>query len=131
MAARTGEPPEAQPPRLITALAMTVLRISMDSWVAESPQDQEDSTTAQAERVMTLLRTVLGPWPPRGLSSVRPASPLHHGLPSVLEHVMTASSPTARTEQPDSSALPQRFGTLFAGLMATMLLASLDRTIVH
>lgn len=59
VAARTGERPETEPPRLIAALAMTVLRISMESWVAEGPQDPDDSTTAQVERVMTLLRTVL------------------------------------------------------------------------
>ncbi|WP_405867883.1 MFS transporter [Streptomyces sp. NBC_01515] len=43
---------------------------------------------------------------------------------------MTDPSPTTKAEQPDSSALPQRFGLLFASLMTTMLLASLDQTIV-
>lgn len=44
--------------------------------------------------------------------------------------MITGSSPTAQAEQPSSSALPQRFGLLFASLMVTMLLASLDQTIV-
>ncbi|WP_406432378.1 MFS transporter [Streptomyces sp. NBC_00631] len=43
---------------------------------------------------------------------------------------MTHPSHTEQTEQPGSSTLPQRFGLLFASLMATMLLASLDQTIV-
>jgi AcrR family transcriptional regulator len=61
VAARTGERPEDEPPRLIAALAMTVLRISMESWVADGPEDQDGSTAAHMERVMTLLRTLLGP----------------------------------------------------------------------
>ncbi|MFF0011309.1 MDR family MFS transporter [Streptomyces sp. NPDC005374] len=47
-----------------------------------------------------------------------------------MERLMTDLSPTAQAEQPDSPALPQRFGLLFASLMTTMLLASLDQTIV-
>ncbi|WP_405729055.1 MFS transporter [Streptomyces sp. NBC_00028] len=43
---------------------------------------------------------------------------------------MTDASPTALGEQPASSGLPPRFGLLFASLMTTMLLASLDQTIV-
>ncbi|MFF5143055.1 hypothetical protein ACFY6U_25555 [Streptomyces sp. NPDC013157] len=60
VAARTGQRPEDEAPRLIASLAMTVLRTSMESWVAEGPKDRDDSTVPHGERLMILLRTLLG-----------------------------------------------------------------------
>ncbi|WP_406432376.1 TetR/AcrR family transcriptional regulator [Streptomyces sp. NBC_00631] len=61
VASRTGELPEDDAPRLIAALAMTVLRTSIEGWVAEGLQDKDDSALPDVERVMTLLRAFLGP----------------------------------------------------------------------
>jgi AcrR family transcriptional regulator len=58
VAARTGERPEDEAPRLIAALAMTVLRTSMESWVADDP---EASTKPHLEHMTTLLHTLLRP----------------------------------------------------------------------
>ncbi|MFJ9249622.1 TetR family transcriptional regulator [Streptomyces sp. NPDC101776] len=60
VAARTGERPEDEAPRLIAALAITALRTAMESWVADDTKDQDDSPMPYVERVMTLLRTFLG-----------------------------------------------------------------------
>ncbi|MEW2400843.1 MDR family MFS transporter [Streptomyces sp. NPDC046862] len=43
---------------------------------------------------------------------------------------MSDSTPAVEAEEQDSSGIPPRFGLTFAALMAAMLLASLDQTIV-
>lgn len=43
---------------------------------------------------------------------------------------MSGSTPAVGAEEQDSSAAPRRFGLIFAALLAAMLLASLDQTIV-
>ncbi|WP_234046032.1 TetR/AcrR family transcriptional regulator [Streptomyces adelaidensis] len=60
VATRTGQRAEDEAPRLIAALAMTALKTGMESWVAEDPKDENDSPMPYVERVMTLLRTLLG-----------------------------------------------------------------------
>ncbi|WTN37613.1 TetR/AcrR family transcriptional regulator [Streptomyces sp. NBC_00631] len=61
VAARTGERPEDEAPRLIAALAVTALKTGIESWVAGGPQGQDDSPLPYVERVMALLRALLGP----------------------------------------------------------------------
>lgn len=60
VATRTGERPQDESPRLIAALAMTALRTGMESWVADGPKEQDDSPMPHVERVMALLRSLLG-----------------------------------------------------------------------
>jgi AcrR family transcriptional regulator len=59
-AARMGERPGDEAPRLIAALAMTAIRTAMESWTADGAEDRDDSPMPYVERVMTLLRTLLG-----------------------------------------------------------------------
>ncbi|WP_405729052.1 TetR/AcrR family transcriptional regulator [Streptomyces sp. NBC_00028] len=61
VAARTGERAEDEAPRLIAALAVTAVKTAIESWVADSPKDEDDSPLPYVERVMALLRTLLGP----------------------------------------------------------------------